>query len=172
MTYESILKELSLHAVRPNLVDYDAERRAFTWEGARSALVGQGDGGLNMAVEAVDRHADGGLGDKVALRWIGKTDRRRELTYSDLAEESARFANTLVELGVARGERVFIPVSGGYVRLTCQFGGEWGTAHPSIKVLEFDANGVDVGSGNDRAINMNRIARVWHQHRVARVERG
>lgn len=108
MTYESILKELSLHAVRPNLVDYDAERRAFTWEGARSALVGQGDGGLNMAVEAVDRHADGGLGDKVALRWIGKTDRRRELTYSDLAEESARFANTLVELGVARGERVFL----------------------------------------------------------------
>ncbi len=108
MTYESILKELSLHAVRPNLVDYDAERRAFTWEGARSGLVGQPDGGLNMAVEVVDRHVDGGLGDKVAIRWIGKTDRRRELNYGDLAGESARFANALVDLGVGRGERVFL----------------------------------------------------------------
>jgi acetyl-CoA synthetase len=108
MTYESILKELSLHALRPNLVDYDAERLAFSWEGARSGLVGQADGGLNMAVEAVDRHADAGLSDKVAIRWIGKTDRRRELTYSDLAEESARFANALVDLGVGRGERLFL----------------------------------------------------------------
>lgn len=108
MTYESILKELSLHAVRPNLVDYDAERQAFSWEGARTSLGGQSDGGINMAVEAVDRHVEGGLGEKVAIRWIGQTDRRRELTYSDLAEESARFANALVELGVGRGERVFL----------------------------------------------------------------
>lgn len=108
MTYESILKELSLHALRPNLVDYDAERLAFTWEGARASLGGQSEGGINMAAEAVDRHVEGGLGDKVAIRWIGRTDSRRELTYNDLSEESARFANMLVELGVGRGERVFL----------------------------------------------------------------
>ena len=42
----------------------------------------------------------------------------------------------------ARGDRVFIPHAGGYLRITAEFGGEWGTVNPDIKILEFEADGV------------------------------
>lgn len=108
MNYESIHKTLSALAVPPNLVDYQAETASFRWEEARRGLSGQADGGLNIGHEAVDRHLEAGLADKVAIRWLGREDARRELTYADLAEASARFANMLAGLGVARGERVFL----------------------------------------------------------------
>lgn len=42
-----------------------------------------------------------------------------------------------------RGDRVFVPAPGGFVRITCRLsGGEFGTAHPDIKVAEFEADGV------------------------------
>ncbi len=34
------------------------------------------------------------------------------------------------------------------------------------------AHRADVGAGDDRAIDVNRIARVWHQHGVTAIERG
>ena len=45
--------------VPPNLPDYESVRRAFTWDTARGLLDGlPGGKGLNIAHEAVDRHAD------------------------------------------------------------------------------------------------------------------
>ena len=49
-----------------------------------------------------------------------------------------------------RGERVFIPHGGGYIRVTAQFGGVYGTSNPNVSVLEFEANGVDASSGEPR----------------------
>ena len=93
----------------PNLLDYETECAAFNWDRARSMLDGlPGGKGLNIAHEAVDRHAAGALADKVALRWIGKAGARRDLTYADLRNETNRFANALQLLGVASGERVFL----------------------------------------------------------------
>ncbi len=40
---------------------------------------------MNIAHEAVDRHAAGPRADRVALRWIGKTGSQRDFTYRDLA---------------------------------------------------------------------------------------
>jgi acetyl-CoA synthetase len=95
-------------AVEPNLRDYDAERRAFTWDAARARLDGlPGGRGLNIAHEAVDRHAAGPARDRVALRWLARDGARRDLTYADLAEASSRFANALRTLGLRRGDRVF-----------------------------------------------------------------
>jgi acetyl-CoA synthetase len=86
----------------------DAVRRAAFWDEARAALDGlPGALGLNIAHEAVDRHVADGRAEVVALRWLGKRDGRRDLTYGDLAAESARFANVLGHLGLARGDRVF-----------------------------------------------------------------
>ena len=96
-------------AAPPNLGDYDQVRAAFTWESARALLDGlPGGAGLNIAHEAVDRHAAGPRADVVAIRWLGKRGERRDLTYRDLARASRRFANVLAGLGVARGERVFV----------------------------------------------------------------
>jgi acetyl-CoA synthetase len=91
-----------------NLVDYDAAVRGFSWEQARSQLDGlPGGRGLNIAHEAVDRHASGSLRDRVALRCIAKDDSVSELTYADLARQTSRFANLLASLGVGKGDRVF-----------------------------------------------------------------
>jgi len=90
-------------------VDYGAARAAFDWSDALKLLYGLPDsGGLNIAYEAVDRHARGVRADRVALRWIGKSGTRSELTYRNLAGATNRFANVLASLGIAQGDRVFI----------------------------------------------------------------
>jgi acetyl-CoA synthetase len=94
--------------VAPNLRDYERARRAFSWAQAREALDGlPGGRGLNIAHEAVDRHAAGPRAGRVALRCHARSGRQRDLTYEELAALSGRFANVLRELGVRPGERVF-----------------------------------------------------------------
>ena len=63
--------------------------------------------GLNIAREAVDRHADGILATQVALRFLRTDGRTQDISYADLKSSTARFANVLSELEVLRGERVF-----------------------------------------------------------------
>jgi acetyl-CoA synthetase len=92
----------------PNLDDYGRLRATFTWAAARAELGGLPEGrGLNIAHEAVDRHAAGPRGSHVAIRWLGKSGEVRDYTYRDLRELTNRFANVLGELGLKRGERVF-----------------------------------------------------------------
>jgi len=93
---------------QPNLTDYAAAHAAFSWDGARSALDGLPGGGLNIAHEAVDRHADGDRAGHLALRWLGKSGETRDFSYADLAARTSRFANVLASLGVTQGERVFV----------------------------------------------------------------
>jgi acetyl-CoA synthetase len=88
--------------------DYDEARASFSWAAARAELAGLPGGGLNIAYEAVDRHLDEGLGEKIALRILGRHGDARVLTYAQLARETDRFANVLSALGVRRGERVFV----------------------------------------------------------------
>jgi acetyl-CoA synthetase len=96
-------------SVTPNLVDYEATCAAFTWEAAARELDGLPHGrGLNIAHEAVDRHASGPHQDRVAIRWLGKAGEQKDLTYGELRELTNRFANILRGLGVGKGERVFI----------------------------------------------------------------
>ncbi len=96
-------------AVAPNMPDYEAARASFRWEQARGALSGlPGGRGLNIAHEAVDRHALGPLADKVALRWLGRSGERRDITYRELRALTNRFANVLRGLGVGREDRVFV----------------------------------------------------------------
>jgi acetyl-CoA synthetase len=102
-----IAKALRIGDPPPNLRDYEQARRAFSWERARAQLDGLPHGrGLNIAHEAVDRHAAGVRADTVALRWLGRTGARREISYRELRELTSRFANVLAGLGVAPGERV------------------------------------------------------------------
>jgi acetyl-CoA synthetase len=93
----------------PNLRDYEQARAGFSWTQARSWLDGLPDGrGLNIAHEAVDRHATGPRADHLALRWLGRKDEVVDLTYEELKERTDRFANVLAELGVEAGDRVFL----------------------------------------------------------------
>ena len=95
--------------VTPNLADYAAARSAFSWDAARRALDGlPGGSGLNIAHEAVDRHAQGPRAEHLALRWLGRRGGVRDFTYRDLGEQTSRLANALAGLGVQAGERVFV----------------------------------------------------------------
>jgi len=93
---------------RANVRDLATARAAFSWGAARRRLDGlPGGRGLNIAHEAVDRHAAGAAGARAALRCHGRDGTVRQLTYAELAAESARFANVLRDLGVRPGDRVF-----------------------------------------------------------------
>ena len=65
-------------------------------------------GKLNVAYNCVDRHVENGLGDKVALHFVGEPGDTRTLTYSQLKDEVSQAANALEELGIETGDRVAI----------------------------------------------------------------
>ncbi|MEI5525570.1 acetate--CoA ligase [Streptomyces brasiliscabiei] len=106
MRWETIHKDTP-PVIRPRLVDYDRTRSAFSWSRARAALSGLPDGGLNIAHEAVDRHAASDRADETALRCVARDGSVSAVTYRELARRTARFANVLRRLGVGRGDRVF-----------------------------------------------------------------
>lgn len=107
--YATIRKDVASLSVRPNLIDYDAARAEFRWEAARKRLTGlPGGAGLNIAFEAVDRHAQGSRRSRAAIRWVSKLGERRDYTYADLAEATNRFANVLGSLGIQPGQSVFV----------------------------------------------------------------
>jgi len=95
--------------VPPNLTDYENARSEFSWDAAKKALSGlPGSKGLNIAYEAVDRHAAGDRRDHLAIRWLGRRGEARDFSYAELSQLSNRFANTLKSLGLQKGERVFM----------------------------------------------------------------
>ncbi|MCF8156947.1 MAG: acetate--CoA ligase [Rhodoferax sp.] len=109
LALQRIVKQVAELPVPPHLLDYDKTCADFSWDSARRWLDGLPEnGGLNIAYEAVDRHLLRGCGDKTAIRWLGKTGARRELSFADLAQATNRFANALKTLGVQPGERVFV----------------------------------------------------------------
>jgi acetyl-CoA synthetase len=92
----------------PNLTNYAAECASFRWEAAERALAGlPGGRGLNIAYEAVDRHAAGPAAARTALRWLPRRGPAVDVSYAELAGRTGRFASALASLGVAAGDRVF-----------------------------------------------------------------
>lgn len=76
------------------------------WARARAELEGLPHGALNIAHEAVDRHAAGAARDRVAVRFLPRRGPPQELTYAQLRRRTDRFACVLRDLGVERGECV------------------------------------------------------------------
>jgi acetyl-CoA synthetase len=65
-------------------------------------------GQLNVSDNCLDRHVEAGGGDKVAYHWEGEPGDTRTITYEELRDDVARFANGLKSIGVRRGDRVNI----------------------------------------------------------------
>jgi len=106
--FEPIEKPRERWRATPNLVDYAQARADFSWDAARCSLDGLPRArGLNIAHEAVDRHAQGALAERVAIRWRGRRGALRELRYRALRDETNRFANALRALGIGKGDAVF-----------------------------------------------------------------
>ncbi|MBV1865477.1 MAG: AMP-binding protein [Rhodobacteraceae bacterium] len=63
---------------------------------------------LNLTETCLDARIEQGLGDKLAVDWIGEDNSRRSWSYNDLAEETNRVANALAARGVGPGDAVGI----------------------------------------------------------------
>jgi len=106
MTWEVIRKRPADYA-GANLTDYNNYAKTFAWTQAHALLDGLPGGGLNIAYEAVDRHVKTELGNKLALRWIGRDDSIRDFSYAELSQSSNCFANVLAQRGIGKGDRVY-----------------------------------------------------------------
>lgn len=98
--------------IAPNFTDYEGERARFTWADTEREL-GDAPGGCNIAYYAVDRHADGPQGERLAFRFVGASDdtdalATENLTFTEFARRVRCFTNVLRNLGVGKGDRVFV----------------------------------------------------------------
>ena len=106
MHWMPITKDPSSWRVHPNLRDLAKARAGFSWEQVRQELYGRVQS-ANIGVLAVDGHATGSLRDHVALRWVGRDGRVLDTTFSELQDQTNRFANALRWLGIGKQDRVF-----------------------------------------------------------------
>jgi acetyl-CoA synthetase len=109
MRWPPIVKGVSAGRPAPNLADYERGCASFHWSQAADELDGlPGGRGLNIAHEAVDRHAASARAGRVALRCVARAGGIRDLTFDALREQTNRFANVLKGLGVSASDRVCV----------------------------------------------------------------
>jgi len=135
--FENLLHENRAFAPSPEFAadavvtaaDYaeaDADRPAFWAKQARELLTWSKDftqaldwsnppfakwfvgGEVNAAYNALDRHVENGLGDRVAIYFEGEPGDTRTYTYAELTEEVKKAANAFESLGVEKGDRVAV----------------------------------------------------------------
>ena len=83
--------------------DYDAFTAAFRLEDITSHFAGDLETGLNVCYECCDRWADSG---RTALYWEGAEGDSAALSFAELRQRAARFANFLTAQGVRPGDQV------------------------------------------------------------------
>lgn len=109
MEYPIIEKPKPEEMVRlPNLLDLESTRSGFSWHEIYNELDWLPGGYLNKAHECIDRHCEGNGGNKLALIWVSKTGTEEKYTFSQLRDQTNKFANVLQGLGVQKGDRVFL----------------------------------------------------------------
>src|SRR5687767_339804 len=102
------VKEKKL-SFKPNLINYQKTYRGFDWKSIEKELSFFEGGKFNAAYNAIERHADGDLKNKVAMYWISDDGSiGTKFTFLELNKLSNKFANYLTGLGVGRGDRVFL----------------------------------------------------------------
>jgi acetyl-CoA synthetase len=88
--------------VMPNMADYEQARTMFSWEAAWQDLGLTPGGNVNAAEVALDRHARGANGNRVALRVLDRDLNVTRLTFQELGAFVDRFVNAMRALGVVR----------------------------------------------------------------------
>ncbi|MGQ3685377.1 MAG: acetate--CoA ligase [Candidatus Loosdrechtia sp.] len=90
-----------------NLLDYVKIYNEFSWEYFRKEI-GIDDNRVNIAYEAIDKHAQSWRKNKVALYWEGADGTRKKYTFMEMEKLTNKCANMLRKTGVKKGDRVFI----------------------------------------------------------------
>ncbi|KML07448.1 acetate--CoA ligase [Rossellomorea marisflavi] len=91
-----------------NLADYDQAYESFDWKEVEKEFSWSETGRVNLAHEAIDRHAETHRKNKVAL-YYRDPERNEKYTFADMKKLSNQAANVLKNFGdVEKGDRVFI----------------------------------------------------------------
>ncbi|WP_309089510.1 acetate--CoA ligase [Domibacillus sp.] len=102
------LEALSAVQGNYNLADYDQTYASFDWKEAEKAFSWSQTGKVNAAYEAIDRHAESGKGEKVAL-YYRDASRSEQYTFAEMKANTNKAANVLKQYGdLQKGDRVFI----------------------------------------------------------------
>ncbi|GEL78749.1 acetate--CoA ligase [Tenuibacillus multivorans] len=105
MDEEKVLKATSGNH---NLDNYEQTYENFNWDEVNKAFSWNETGKVNIAYEAIDRHAENPKKKgQVALHYASP-DREEKLTFEDLSKRSNQFANVLKKKGIKKGDRVFL----------------------------------------------------------------
>ncbi|KAB2832339.1 MAG: AMP-binding protein, partial [Candidatus Brocadia sp.] len=92
------------------LVNYEQTCKEFSWEAVKEELSGPDNPAnrVNIAYEAIDKHAQSWRKNKVALYWEGPDGACQKYTFLEIKTLSDKCANMLRSIGVKKGDRVFI----------------------------------------------------------------
>lgn len=102
-----IIKKRASDYKNANLLNYERTYKTFSLKEVEKQLAKESDYILNAAYIAVDRHVKTERKNKVALYYESETT-SETYSFSELSILSNQFAHVLVNLGVKRGERVFL----------------------------------------------------------------
>jgi len=102
MVLDNLEQKVSL-----NLQDYEDAYKNFCWEDVEKNFSWYKSGKVNMAYEAVDKHAKGKTKNKIALHYVDD-NKEETYTYKQMKDLSNKFGNVLKKLGIKKGDRVFI----------------------------------------------------------------
>ncbi|MEK4084860.1 acetate--CoA ligase [Psychrobacillus sp. FSL K6-1415] len=90
------------------LSNYDETAKNFKWDDAEKEFSWYKTGKVNMAYEAIDRHAETDKKDKVALHYLD-AERKESYTFGDMKKWTDKAANVYVNhSNLSKGDRLFI----------------------------------------------------------------
>ncbi|MFK2824689.1 acetate--CoA ligase [Bacillus sp. B190/17] len=102
------LETLTAQEGKHNLKNYDELYASFDWKEAEKHFSWAETGKVNIAYEAIDRHAESERGQKVAL-YYRDAGRDEKYTFAEMKEYTNKAANVLKTAGgVEKGDRVFV----------------------------------------------------------------
>ena len=91
-----------------NLKNYDEAYKNFSWEDVNKEFSWHKTQKLNIAYEAIDRHAENPAKAHLNCLIYSYNGRKGKITYKQMCGLSNKFGNVLRRLGVERGDRVFL----------------------------------------------------------------
>ncbi len=95
----------------PNMPDYEAAYRNFSWFKNQLEIETGRGGQLNAAANAIERHTKTWRRHKLAMIWVGADQTELRFTFEDINSLANQFANVLVRLKINPQDRVFFFLS-------------------------------------------------------------
>ena len=91
-----------------NLKNYDKAYENFSWDDVNKEFSWHKTQKLNIAYEAIDRHAENPEKAGLGCLIYSHNDRKKKITYGQMRLLSNKLGNVLRCLGIKKGDRVFL----------------------------------------------------------------